>query len=106
VNNRRVVRDTRAFTLVELIVVIALLGFMSGVVAIGLGSLQPRPEQQSMRVLSQARAEAIRSGRAVRIIGSSDGGESGGMDSLLFLPDGSARGIGVDVLTGRPHAEP
>lgn len=86
-----------AVTLVELIVVVAMLGLVAGVSGLALGSLNAPRESAWVRELRRARAEAIRTGRAVRA------------DMPLppvFLPDGSARGPGVDPLTGAPRAHP
>jgi len=83
---------SRGVTLVELLVVLALLGLVLGVSGLAVGSLRAPRESAELSDLRRARAEAIRSGAPVR---------SG---SVLFLPDGRAIGPNVDLLTGAPHA--
>jgi prepilin-type N-terminal cleavage/methylation domain-containing protein len=75
-------------TLVELLVVLALLGLVLGMSGLALASLREPRESDAMRALRRARAEAIESGAPVR---------AGG---VLFLPDGRAMGPGIDSLTG------
>ena len=77
------------FTLLEMIVVLALFGLVLAMSGLAIASLAPRNDQQSVRT---ARAEAIR------------GGSPRGVDSVLFLPDGRAIGVDVDPLTGASHA--
>jgi len=95
----------RAFTLVELLAVLAVLGVGAGVAAAALPAFQPSREGEVLSSLAAARAEAVRSGRpvvwrrgvvAVRFL--SDGSSSGGR----FAVDGAA--IEVDLLTGAAHA--
>lgn len=81
-----------AYTLVELTVVLAILGLLAAISGLALASLKPRQEAAELRELRRARAEAIRTGVAVRAL------------SVLFLPDGRALGPGVDPLTGAPRA--
>ncbi|HEV8265787.1 MAG TPA: prepilin-type N-terminal cleavage/methylation domain-containing protein [Gemmatimonadales bacterium] len=81
-----------AFTLVEVIVVLAVLGVVLSVSGLALGSLREPRESVRVGELRRARAEAIRSGTPRTAHG------------IRFLPDGSARGPGVDLLTGRPRA--
>ena len=83
---------SRGVTLVELLVVLALLGLVLGVSGLAMASLREPRESDRMGELRRARAEAIRSGEAVRI------------DSVLFLPDGRAIGPNVDPLTGGSSA--
>ena len=87
----RFARD-RGVTLVELLVVLALLGLVFSVNGLALASLAEPRESAALRDLRRARAEAIRSGIPVR------------SDSVLFLPDGRAIGPNVDPLTGTPNA--
>ena len=78
------------FTLLEMIIVLALFGLLLALSGLAIASLAPRNDQwQSVRA---ARAEAIRAG------------SPRGVDSILFLPDGRAIGVGVDPLTGASHA--
>jgi prepilin-type N-terminal cleavage/methylation domain-containing protein len=79
-------------TLLELVVALAILGLILGVSGLALASLRPPAASEVTRVRQQARAEAIRTGTAVRA------------DSVLFLPDGRALGPGVDPLTGAVRA--
>ena len=83
---------SRGVTLVELLVVLALLGLVLGMSGLALASLREPRESAHLREMRRARAEAIRSGEAVRA------------DSVLFLPDGRAVGPNVDLLTGAPNA--
>lgn len=96
-------------TLVELLVVLALLGVMLGVTTVAIVSLDPPVGAERAAALRRARAEAVRTGKPVRITGSSmtPGSDRSPLPvQVLFLPDGSARGPGIDPLTGRPHATP
>ncbi|TMD02345.1 MAG: type II secretion system protein [Chloroflexi bacterium] len=79
------------FTLLEMIVVLALFGLVLSLSALAITSLAPDKDEQrhSARV---ARADAIRFG-SPRVA-----------DSVLFLPDGRAVGAGVDPLTGAARA--
>jgi type II secretory pathway pseudopilin PulG len=83
----------RGTTLVELMVVLLILGLATGVTALAIGSLKSRAVPERTRALGQARATAIRSGKAVSL--PDEGGEV-----IRFLPDGRAIGRGVDPLTG------
>jgi Tfp pilus assembly protein FimT len=79
-------------TLVELLVVLALLGLVLGISGLALASLREPRESVELGELRQARAEAIRSGAPRAAHG------------VLFLPDGRAIGPNVDPLTGAPSA--
>lgn len=86
----------RGVTLVELVIVLALLGMVLSMSALNLGRAWGR-DAASMSGngrVDGARLQAIREGRPVRLERDSAG-------PLLFLPDGSALGNGVDPLTGR-----
>jgi len=80
------------FTLVEVIVVIAVLGIVLGISGLALGTLRVPPDSRQLAEFRRARGQAIRSG-APRMV-----------QGVRFLPDGSARGPGVDPLTGTPRA--
>jgi len=85
----------RGVTLVELLVVVVILGLITGVSGLAFTSLRVPRESALVRAARVARAEAIRTGRPVGLR----------LDSLrrpviLFLPDGRALGRGVDPLTG------
>lgn len=88
----------RGTTLVELMVVLLILGLITGVSSLAIGSLKSPTVSEHARTLGQARAAAIRSGKAVSVSG--QGGEV-----IRFLPDGRALGRGVDPLTGDIGAE-
>jgi len=79
-------------TLVELLVVLALLGLVLGVSGLALASLREPPKADELRDLQRARAEAVRSGAPRMAHG------------VLFLSDGRAIGPNVDLLTGAPNA--
>lgn len=81
------------FTLVELLVVLAILGVIAGVTGLTLSSLE-RPRESELTIdLKRARADAIRSGAARTAHG------------VRFLPDGRAIGPHVDPLSGEPDAK-
>lgn len=84
---------TRGMTLVELIVVLAVLGLILGMSGLALSSLKLPRESEEAIVLRRARADAIHSGARRTAHGA------------LFLPDGRAVGLGVDPLTGVLHAK-
>jgi prepilin-type N-terminal cleavage/methylation domain-containing protein len=83
-------------TLVELMVVIAILGLIVGVSGLAFTSLHAPRAWERTRAVRAARAQAIREGRPVAF-------PFGGprvRPSALFLPDGRAIGTGVDPLAG------
>ncbi len=82
----------RGVTLVELLVVLALLGLVLGVSGLALASLREPRESDELAELRRARAEAIQTGAPRSVHG------------VLFLPDGRAIGPHVDPLTGAPNA--
>src|SRR5437879_2647539 len=91
-----------AFTLVEVIVVLTIMGVVLGISGLALASLKAPREADQVRALREARSQAIRSGHPV---------SASAVCSLLpapcsvvlFLPDGRAVGPGVDPLTGMPN---
>jgi prepilin-type N-terminal cleavage/methylation domain-containing protein len=83
----------RGVTLVELIVVLAIVGVILGVSGLALSSLRLPRESQEVAELRRARADAIHSGAPRTAHG------------IRFLPDGRAIGGDVDVLTGGPRAK-
>ena len=85
----------RGFTLVEMIVSLALLGLLSGLAAATLGGQRRTERETRAEALAGARERAIRTGTRVRL-------DHAGGESVLFLPDGRAVGVGVDPLTGGP----
>lgn len=94
-------------TLVELMVVLALLGLIVGLSGLTLASLRSAAEADPVQDIRRARAEAIRTGRPVRI--ASARGDTVASHTphptpfVTFLPDGRALGPGVDPLTGTPR---
>ncbi|MEO8139368.1 MAG: prepilin-type N-terminal cleavage/methylation domain-containing protein [Gemmatimonadota bacterium] len=79
-------------TLVELLVVLVLLGLMSGVSLLALPALRPPPDGEQIAQAQHARALAIRRGQEVVITIDSM--------SVRFLPDGWVLGGPFDPLTG------
>lgn len=97
---------SRGFTLAELLVVIGVLGLLASVVTVGAWSLRPSQSAEVVASLRRARAEAVRSARAVAWRADST--------RMLFFPDGSSSGgrlardsieVLVDPLSGAAHAE-
>ncbi len=86
------------FTLLEVIVVLAILGLTFGVSALAFTSLKFPRESDLVRELRHARSDAIRTGRPVVI----DSNHAPRTTHVLFLPDGRAIGPRVDPLTGAP----
>lgn len=84
------------FTLLEVIVVLAIMGVTLGLGGLALASLKPPRESELSRELRRARSEAIRGGRPVRTVVN----RTARPVHVLFLPDGRALGPGVDPLTG------
>jgi prepilin-type N-terminal cleavage/methylation domain-containing protein len=83
----------RGTTLVELMVVLLILGLVTGVTSLAIGTLQRTVASERARTLGQARAAAIRLGRPVSVPG-----PSGAV--VRFYPDGRAIGSGIDRFTG------
>jgi len=86
------------FTLLEVIVVVAILGLTVGMTGLAFVSLHAPRESDQLRELRRARAEAIETGRPV-ITGSHRAPRT---TQVLFLPDGRAIGPCVYSLTGAP----
>ena len=92
---------TRGFTLLEMMVTLAILGLLTAVTGLAVRSLRPSPQQHLLQELAAAREEAIRSGRSV--VWHLDS------NTVRFLPNGSSSGgrvtagagtVAVDPLTG------
>jgi prepilin-type N-terminal cleavage/methylation domain-containing protein len=103
---RCVMRGARSrpsgFTLLEVMVVMAVLGLITGVTALAFGSLRAPRESDVARELRRARSQAIRTGRpAVTVVN-----HALRTTHVLFLPDGGAIGSGADPLTGAPIDAP
>lgn len=94
-------RHSRAgVTLVELMVVLAILGVMAGVVGLAARSLRHiDPAAARSARIAEARRLALETRRPVTL--QLDSGRR-----MIAFPDGSVRGdsvLGLDALTGRPH---
>ena len=85
------------FTLLEVMVVLAILGLTFGMSGLALGLLKAPREADRIRELRRARADAVRTGVPVRAVLNRSP-----LPAPLFLPDGRALGPGVDLLTGAP----
>jgi prepilin-type N-terminal cleavage/methylation domain-containing protein len=81
----------RGTTLIELIVTLAVMGLLAGLAATSVAGLHRVKKDVRAETLAESRRKAIRSGRPVGV---------GGLEPVLFLPDGRAVGRGVDPLTG------
>jgi len=91
-------RSANAFTLLEVVIVLTLLGLVLGISTVALVSLRPPHRAHWVAVLDSSRTAAIRSGTPVVIRGSQPD-----TSRWLFLPDGRVLGPNVEVLTGTPH---
>jgi len=91
-------KDERAVTLIELIVVLAIIGLVVGLSGLALASLKASGESALHQALRQARGQAIRTGIPVVIVTN-----SARRMTDRFLPDGRAIGPNVDPLTGAPR---
>lgn len=96
---------SRAFTLVELLAVLAVLGIGASVASLALPTLRPTPEGAVLGSLAAARSAAVRTGAPV--VWQRDSVH------VRFLPDGSSTGgripldsitLIVDPLTGAVRA--
>jgi len=97
--------ERRGFTLLEVVVALALFGLVLGVSGLALASLREPSAAALSRQLIAARDSAIRSGDRVSVtVSLPDTGEyhAPRTTHLLFLPDGRAVGTDVDPLTGAP----
>jgi prepilin-type N-terminal cleavage/methylation domain-containing protein len=95
------------FTLIEVIVVVAILGLVFGVGGLAFSSLGFPRESGWVVALRRARVEAIQTGRPVRAVLPTDTARHRSpLPAPLFLPDGRAIGPGADPLTGAPLDAP
>lgn len=88
------------FTLVELIVVIAIIGMMAAISGVAVAGLRLPRESEAVAALRRARAQAIVTQTAVR---AASNPAFRTPRQVLFLPDGRAIGPGADPLTGAPR---
>lgn len=86
------------FTLVELIVAMAVVALTAGAATVAFGSLMRRPPETPTwdARRREARRAAVETARPVILRPDSAPGSP-----VLFLPDGRALGEGLDPLTGR-----
>ncbi len=95
------------FTLLEVMVALALLGLILGVSGLALASLREPGENLATRQLRAARDSSIRSGEVVRVrIPATGSSRDVYAASVTFLPDGRSVGAGVDPLTGDLRGAP
>lgn len=82
----------RGTTMIELLVVLVLLGLVSGISVVAVATLRSPNSQARLDGIQEGRSRAVRSGQEVVLM----------IDSLTmrFLPDGRVLGLGVDPLTG------
>jgi prepilin-type N-terminal cleavage/methylation domain-containing protein len=104
---RRATRPRGGVTLVELLVVLAILGVMAGVVGLAVPPIRRAPEGGAAARVARARQTAVASGRAVTVSVSMDGRPR----TATAFPDGSVvadSGLDVDRLSGaiNPKAPP
>ena len=93
----------RGVTLVELLVVLTIVGLISGVSGLALAGLRSPRATLWAGSLREARARAIERGVAIRVTvdTASQATERGHAPlTVLFLPDGRVVGAGVDPFTG------
>ena len=87
-------------TLIEMLVVLAILGIAAGVAGLGFRSATPIPVDETTATIAAARRDAIRSGRSITIYVEQDGH----VLSATAHPDGRVvadTALTVDHLSGR-----
>ncbi len=102
---RAKVRARGGFTLIELMVVLAILGVMAGVVGLAVRPSEPDPEAERAAQIADARRRALETRRPVML----DVVQGDSTWRMVALPDGSVRAdsaLGLDALTGRPRVRP
>jgi prepilin-type N-terminal cleavage/methylation domain-containing protein len=90
----------RGATLVELIVVIAILAVVAGVATLWHGPVAPAPADDSHQVALRSRIEAIETGKPVTFLFATQSGPR----RFTVLPDGRTladSSLGYDLLTGK-----
>lgn len=98
-------RGSAGFTLIELMVVLAILGVMAGVVGLAIRPVETDPASERAARIADARRRALETRRPVLLL--VEQGDS--TWRMVALPDGSVRAdsaLGLDALTGRPRARP
>lgn len=97
-------RGRAGFTLVEMVVAIAVLGILAGVAAVALHvSAEPDARERRSAQIAAMRREAVETRRPVTFTVEVEGG---GVAELRALPDGRVEGDSaarVDPLSGRPR---
>jgi prepilin-type N-terminal cleavage/methylation domain-containing protein len=79
----RAAASCRAFTLIEVLVTLTIVGIALGMVGLSVATFEPRAEAEVPRRIAEARATAIRSGAAVTV-------EFEGEGRVTLYADGSA----------------
>lgn len=100
---RRRAGGNAGVTLVELMVVLAILAMMAGVVGLAVRVPETDPAAERAARIADARRQALQTRRPVLL--RVEQGDS--TWRLVALPDGSVRAdsaLGLDALTGRPRA--
>lgn len=98
-------RSVRGFTLIEMMVALAIVALGAGLATVAFGVLLDRPQDSSWSQVGRLRAaqrSAVFDARPVLAYPDSDQTDT----TVLFLPDGRAVGSGVDPLTGRVDVRP
>ena len=98
---RLTLRCRAGFTLVEFLVVLSLLAIMAGVSGVALRHREQTSKDMPRTLLHDARAEAIRTGRAVTRVFA----DSSGVHAFTAFPDGSVVAdsvMHVDYVDGGP----
>jgi prepilin-type N-terminal cleavage/methylation domain-containing protein len=90
--------NSAAFTLLEVVVALAVFALILGVSGLAVASLREPPQAATNRELIAARDSAVRTGRPVTV--------AVDPSHWTFLPDGRAIGPGLDPLTGASRAKP
>lgn len=88
-------------TLVELVLVLALLGMLLGLSGAALAARRPTSDETRRAALREARAAAVRGGVAQERWLALPGPDATPVH-LRFLPDGRVLGPGVEPWTGQP----
>ncbi len=90
----------RGYTLIEMLIVLAILGIAAGVAGLGFRSAMPAAVNDTTASIALARRDAIRSGKSITIFVE----HAGRVLSATAHPDGRVvadSALGVDCLSGR-----